>query len=381
MKNIIAFLSIFMLLFSCSKQEFNDTTSSIKTADSLFTKARDGLKILDSISKRVNDSNGIAKKVIIPEIEKQTKRIDSTLKSGTWKIDSINKDIAEITKHVKTGTDVAKTLDSASQLLKNGENAISVLSKTADKILQQTQTQKVTTPPNSESQNPQINRNNTVVIPPIVHKDPLVKSARFEIKVEELPNAKSLLNLKISESNANIVSENFSQNEGIQRENISIKVPLQNFDQLSQTLSKEFGDVQLKSTASEGTEYDSNQMCDIELTFIQNEKFAETRIIGNDTDGRQDSFGDKSTNAFMSGFRVLEEITIAVLPFWPIFLIAGLILFFIRRNRNKRKIKDLGNQINTQHETTRVTSPSEIIENENNQPTNEPDYSKYLPKK
>ena len=135
MKNIFVTLLLLVMATSCSKQEFSEATSSIKRADSLFTKASDGLKTIDSISKRINDSDGIARKVLIPTIEKQTKRIDSTLKSGRWKIDSINKDIAEITKHVKTGTDVAKTLDSASQLLKNGENAISVLAKTADKIL------------------------------------------------------------------------------------------------------------------------------------------------------------------------------------------------------------------------------------------------------
>ena len=92
------------VLNSCSKQEFSEATNSIKKADSLFMKANDGLKTLDSISKRVNDSNGIARKVVLPEIEKQSKKIDSTLKSGSWKIDSINKDIAEITKNIKVGT-------------------------------------------------------------------------------------------------------------------------------------------------------------------------------------------------------------------------------------------------------------------------------------
>ncbi|MGA9211957.1 hypothetical protein, partial [Kaistella sp.] len=125
MKKIFAAFILFGLLNSCSKQEFSAATNSIKRADSLFTKANEGLKRIDSISKRINDSDGIAKKVLIPQIEKQTKKIDSTLKSGSWKIDSLNKDIAEITKNVKGGTDVAKTLDSANKALQNGENVIS----------------------------------------------------------------------------------------------------------------------------------------------------------------------------------------------------------------------------------------------------------------
>ncbi len=215
MNKIFATFLLFGLLISCSKQEFSEATNSIKTADSLFTKANNGLKTLDSISKKLNDSNGIARKILIPTIEKQTKKIDSTLKSGSWKIDSINKDIAEITKNVKVGTDVAKTFDSVNKALQNGENAISVLSKTADRILKRTQTQKATLPPNSESQNPQANQNNTVVIPPIVEKNPLVKTAVLEIQVDDIAQAKSILKQKIRENNADLVSSNFQSTRRI----------------------------------------------------------------------------------------------------------------------------------------------------------------------
>ena len=78
MKNIFASLLLIFIVFSCSKQEFTKTTDSFKRADSLFTKANEGLKNLDSLSKSLSDSSGITKKIILPQIQKQTKKIDST---------------------------------------------------------------------------------------------------------------------------------------------------------------------------------------------------------------------------------------------------------------------------------------------------------------
>src|SRR5690606_17004692 len=115
MKNLFLIIFFATAAISWEKCSIQQTTDNIKRADSLFTKANDGIKTLDSISKTISDSNGIAKKVILPEIQKQKKSIDSTIKSGGWRIDSINKQIEKITKNVIVGTEVAKTLDSRSE--------------------------------------------------------------------------------------------------------------------------------------------------------------------------------------------------------------------------------------------------------------------------
>ncbi|MDQ0475682.1 DUF4349 domain-containing protein [Chryseobacterium sp. MDT2-18] len=380
MKKIVASFILLCALSSCSKQEFQQTTDSFKRADSLFTKANKGLKTLDSISKRVNDSDGIAKKVLIPQIEKQTKRIDSTLKSGRWKMDSINKSISEITKNVKVGTDVAKTLDSANKALQNGENAISVLSKTADKILKRTQTQKAAPPSKTENQNSENNQKNTVVIPPRGDKYPLVKTAILEIQVDNISEAKSVLKQKIRESNADLISEKLSQKEGFEREYITAKVPLYNFDNLVANLSNGLGELRSKSMESEGTDYVSSQMCDIEITLVKKELTASNQLVENKSNENSDSFGSKSSSAFMSGFKVLGEIMIAILPFWPVFIIAGLIFYFVRRNKKNKEIKFLENQGSNSVQKTETTTPSETVKNENKEDSGEPDYSKYLPK-
>ena len=380
MKKIFATFILFTALISCSKQEFSEATNSIKRADSLFTKANDGLKTIDSISKRINDSDGIARKVLIPQIEKQTKKIESTLKSGSWKIDSINKDIAEITKNVKVGTDVAKTLDSANKALQNGESVISVLSSTADKILKRTQTQKATAPSNAESQNQSNNQNNSVVVPPIVEQNPLVKTAVLEIQVDDITQAKSILKQKIRESNADLVSDNFSQKEGFEREYITVKVPLYNFDNLVSDLSNGLGELKSKSTESEGKDYISSQMCDIEITLVQKELIASNQIVNNENNNDSDSFGSKSSSAFMSGFKVLGDMMVAILPFWPIFLIAGLIFYFVRRNKKNKDVKLLENEQSVPIQKTQTTTPPDTVESRNNEDSDEPDYSKYLPK-
>lgn len=389
MKNF--FLSIFVAgaLISCSKSEIQQTTDNIKRADSLFTKANNGIKTLDSISKTINDSNGIARKVIIPEIDRQKKKIDSTIKSGHYKIDSINKDIEKITKHVKNGTEVVKTLDSANQALKNGENAISVLTRTADKILKQTKPQTSTQnktpqsqPNQATSQQPQ---NPTVVIPPVIEKNPVIKTARLEISVKNISDAKALLKQNIRDNNADVVTENSTENEGVKKEYLTVKVPLQNFDQLVNSASNNLGDVRSKNTESEGKDYLPSQMCDVEITLVQNE-LTDNTLANNDTTKNPDSYGEKSSGAFMKGFKVLGDGLLFLLPFWPVFLIAGIVWYFISRNKKKKEREafereQILNQqkMQAQYPTENQTTTLPETEQKKENPT-EPDYSKYLPK-
>lgn len=370
MKKIFLVLSATVALISCDKSTIQQTTDSIKTADSLFTKANDGLKTLDSISKTISDSNGIAKTVIIPEIEKQKKVIDSTIKSGGFRIDSINKQIEKITKNVKSGTDVAKTLDSANQSIKNGESALKVLTRTADRILKKTKTAEKTKNKSS----------NTVVVPPSPETDPLVKTAKLEIQVEDLNSAKALLKQKIRENNADLVAENFTQNEGIQREFVTVKVPLQNFDRLVANLSGELGEVKLKTTESEGKDYIDSQMCEVEITLLQNENLADLAI--NDTQKVENA--NTVGGAFMKGFRALGDGLLFLLPFWPLFLIGGLAWYFINRDKKNREQKaferqQMLNQQTIQYPSQNQTSTAEVDEAK---PKDNPetDYSKYLPK-
>jgi hypothetical protein len=276
MKKILLSFLVAVAMISCDKNAIQQTTDSIKSADSLFTKANNGFKTLDSISKTINGKDGIARKVIIPEIEKQKKAIDSTIKNGGFQIDSINKEIEKITKNVKIGTEVVKTLDSANVALNNGESAIKVLTKTADKILNQTKKQN---PPPSSLQNKQNNSSQNQNNQVIIQNNPLIKTAKIEIEVDDITEAKSILNQKIRENNGDLISENYSENEGFQREYISVKVPLQNFDELVSNASSQLGNMRSKESFSEGIDYVSRQMCDVEITLVQKENNAINPIL------------------------------------------------------------------------------------------------------
>lgn len=378
------FLFLFLMtasIISCEKGSIQQTTDNFKRADSLFTKANDGIKTLDSISKTISDSDGIAKRVILPEIEKQKKTIDSTIKSGGWRIDSINKQIEKITKNVVVGTDVVKTLDSANQSLKSGENALKVLTRTADKILNQTKKQNPTSDNsvNNNSVTPQ-EPAAPVTAPPAAVRDPLVKTAKFEIQVDDLSTAKAPLKQIIRENNADFISENFSQSEGIQREYITVKVPLQNFDGLVSNISNQLGDVTLKNTETEGKDYIASQMCNIEITLLQNENIAQNQFGKDEAETGENTFG----SAFLKGFEVLKNGLLFLLPFWPIFLIAAGIWYFINRNKKKKEQEEferqqiLNQQRNPVYPAENQTSTVEISEEKKND--DDTDYSKYMPK-
>lgn len=379
MKNLFLVILLAVSLVSCEKGSIQQTTDNLKRADSLFTKANDGIKTLDSISKTINDSNGIAKKVILPEIQKQKKSIDSTIKSGGWKIDSINKQIEKITKNVVVGTEVVKTLDSANNALQNGENALKVLTQTAGKILNQTKKQTQTAEPSANNSVSQESARTQQAEP--IERNPLVKNATLEIKVSDLNSAKALLKQRIRENNADLVTENFSQNEGIQREFITVKVPLQHFDGLVNNVTNGIGEVNVKNTESEGKDYNASQMCDIEITLVQNESLADSAVTATDAAEEDNSF----SGAFMKGFKVLGDALLFLLPFWPVFLIAAGIWYFVNRNKRKKEQQELerqqilSQQSNAAYPVENQTSTAEAAIEKNTDP-DEPDYSKYLPK-
>lgn len=382
MKKIIFALLISTALISCDKNALQQTTDSIKSADSLFTKANEGLKTLDSISKTINDSDGIAQKVILPEIKNQTKKIDSTIKSGGYKIDSINRELEKITKNVVIGTEVVKTLDSANDAINKGESPIKVLTKTADKILKQTK--RKTPPKKAEAENDVFgeNQDRTNFPPPVVSIIPLVKTAKVEFEVEDLSSAGSVLEDKMRNQNAEIMTQKSSQTEGFEREYYKVKIPLKNFDDFITNLNSELGSLKMKDISSEGSDYIAGQMCDVEITLVQKDSFIQNS--GKETDdGNNDRFSSKFAGGIMKGFEKLQNVFIAILPFWPFFLIFGILLYFYRRNKKK---KELLEQIENEKKQKTVNAElipakTEKTTEENTSSSDEPDYSKYLPKK
>ncbi|MBP7982561.1 MAG: hypothetical protein KAY94_01410, partial [Kaistella sp.] len=73
-----------------------------------------------------------------------------------------------------------------------------------------------------------------------------------------------------------------------------------------------------------------------------------------------------------------------LLPFWPVFLIGGLVWYFISRNKKKKAQEEFErqqilNQQNAAYPTQNQTS-TEPVQEDKPAETPDTDYSKYLPK-
>ncbi|WDT67451.1 DUF4349 domain-containing protein [Cloacibacterium sp. TD35] len=386
-KTIFSLFTATLFLVACNKTDIQQTADSFKTADSLFNQAKESYQTIDTISKIVNDSNSTVGKVIAPELNKHKKIIEEAIKNGNVNIDSINKVFKKLNHKNIQAQDIRKAIDSANNAIKSGDNAAAVIAETADKILKQTSQNNTQNQPEPEVQN-----QNQVQKQPIPQRElyPIAKTIRLQVSVEDLAAAKAILNQDLSVYKADVITENYTENEGIAKQYVTVKVPLSNFDELVNKMSN-LGNVESKNTEVEGKDYVGSQMCDVELTLVDNtpdlNKTSEDLNILND-EQKDETFVDKSSNAFMKGFAVLGSLFLALVPFWPIFLIAGIVWYFVAKRNKKKREEEFQRQLAIEKEKIKAAealkTPSEEISQ--NSPTNteenkkDDDISKYMPK-
>lgn len=385
-KTIFSLFTATLLLVACNKTDIQQTADSFKTIDSLFNQAKDSYQTIDSISKIVNDSNSTVGKVILPEIIKHKEIIEDAIKKGNVNIDSLNREFKKLDNKSQQAQEIRKAIDSANNAIKSGDNAALVIAETANKILKQTSKNNSQTQPEPEVQN-----QNQVQNQPVPKRElyPIAKTTRLQVSVEDLAVAKALLNQELSTYNADIITESYTENEGIAKQYLTVKVPLSNFNELVNKMSS-LGNVESKNTEVQGNHYVGSQMCDVELTLVDNTpetSNAEDLNILND-EQKDETFGDKSSNAFMKGFAVLGGLFLALVPFWPIFLIAGIVWYFVAKRNKKKREEEFQRQLAIEREkikaaealkpsteTPQNTEPTNPDENKNDD-----DFSKYMPK-
>ena len=167
-----------------------------------------------------------------------------------------------------------------------------------------------------------------------------------------------------------------------------MRIPMRDFDYFVQNISAQLGDVTMKNTTSRGSDLMSNTSGSVEITLIQkNQDFATGMPSTTNEEPAKteehETFGSKSSSAFKSGFDVLENIFLALLPFWPAFVLAAIILLIYFKTKKQQKTPAIPatENIENLHEkpTENLTEkPKNTITNSDD---SEPDYSKYLPKK
>ena len=388
-KLIFSIFTASILLVACNKSDMKQASDTIKNADSLFQEAKEGYNTLDSISKAVKDSNSTIGKVIIPEIDKHKEIIEDAIKKGNISIDSVQREFDKIKAKAQQNEEIKKAIDSVASVAEaNPENTkVKNLLESANKILNKVKENPQPSAPKVSSNDVKISSQKTEIVP-------IVKTARLNILVEDISAAKEMLQQELRNTNGDLVTESYSENEGIAKEYITAKVPLYNFNNLVNNLAN-LGAVQTKTTDSRGKDYDSNQMCDVEITLVDHSISnssvtpAEDLNIVNGDEKKDETFGDKSEGAFMKGFGVIGSLFLALLPFWPIFLIAGIVWYFVAKKNKKKREEEFQRQLAIEKEKLKSTEKSEnqeIKTQENvEKPTteeqkNDDDISKYFPK-
>lgn len=361
-KNIFLSTAIPLAITACDKQSIQQTTNTIKQADSLFTNVNKGYKTLDSISKIMGDSTKVGN-----EIRKQKEVIERNISLKNLKVknlDSLAGALKKVSKNINNSKDVIKTIDSASNALKNSKNpveALSTISKALEKVSEQTKVQKKSKP-TDQSQNPSENsedeqdtysentyeensaenknqyENQTYTD---LKKDPIIKSAKLEITVDNISEARNQLALQLRDYGADIVTDSYTDSEGTKKQYIMAKVPYRNFDESVADISKNLGTTTSKTIESEGIDKVANQMCDISITFRESGKYEGSDLPTGDHSIKDENKPAESNSKSWTG---LKDVMMALLPFWPIPVIAGVAGYFITRNRRKKLEAELERQ-------------------------------------
>lgn len=102
----------------------------------------------------------------------------------------------------------------------------------------------------------------------------MVKSLKTEITVENINDSNTELSSLLRKYGGEIVTDNFGEQNGFRRQNITAKIPFQYFDEFSSAISQNFGTVKSKNTDVQGSDYNANQMCDLEIIFTENRQFS-----------------------------------------------------------------------------------------------------------
>ena len=391
-KTVFGIFTASILLIACNKTDMQQATDTIKNADSLFQEAKESYNTLDSISKVVNDSNSTIGKVIVPEIEKHKEIIEDAVKKGNINIDSVQRQFDKIKAKTQQNEEIRKTIDSVSAVIKDSktENVkVKDIIESANKILNKVKE-------NPQPSAPKVSPNDVKISTQKIEIIPIVKTARLNISVEDIASAKAMLQQELRNTSGDLVTENYSENEGIAKEYITAKVPLYNFNNLVNNLAN-LGAVQTKTTDSRGKDYDANQMCDVEITLVDQSISSATSTptpsedlnIINGDEKKDETFGDKSQGAFMKGFSVLGSLFLALVPFWPIFLIGGIVWYFVAKRNKKKREEEFQRQLAIEREKIKAAEVAKSTAQETPQnaeqpttevPKDDDDISKYMPK-
>lgn len=345
MKNLLYALALGTVLISCSKSEMQQTSDTIKSADSLFTRANDGVRTLDSISKIVRDTARF-NKIVVPEIEKTKESVGKVIQENAKSLDSLNTVLKNARRDIQKGSEVLKTMDSAGRVLKETSSPIDVLStisKTIDKVSKSARQSTQPEENEEKAEGKSVIPDDNTAEPPVAApapaiSNPVTKTGVMEVTVYDLSNSRDDLALALRRFDGNIVSEKFEDINGDRKQVIRIQIPTQYFDEAATHLPERLGTLTTRSVESTGTDYDPNRISSLEFILREKKQEGMSDILAETgPESSAEKSEESASGAFMKGFDVLGKVLLALLPFWPVAVIGAIIWYFMRgRNRNKK---------------------------------------------
>ncbi|WP_300675457.1 DUF4349 domain-containing protein [Soonwooa sp.] len=311
MKKIIAAVIILNSLVMCQKSEIQQMHDHLKTADSLISTVNDNLKNIDSVSINLDS-------VSIPHIIKEKEKLEKLFNDSKKSIDSLGSSIDNFKKTVDS-KEIQKKIDSVSSKIKSLDD-LQKLKEQAKVIYKDKQ--KTSKAPEQRPQQKQ---------------DVLTKSANIEVNVDNLTSARQQLSQDLSRFGGRIEAENVLSNNELQTMYLTAKVPMSQFDYFVDGVSNNLGSVKTKNIEVKGQNFVDNQMCTVQLTLVENHNVT----IENKDKPENQTFSEKAGDAFGSGGKVLGNIILFLLPFWPLFLlvIIGYVVYRYKFKKKEQPIK------------------------------------------
>ncbi|WP_370897951.1 DUF4349 domain-containing protein [Chryseobacterium gossypii] len=295
MKKFILLIAVSGSFIMCKKGEVSQSGLA-NSADSAVSDVVENMNDIRNTASTVLDSAHVR----IKDFDSTTTGIRKKLEATSKSIDSLSDKIAVTKLESKTGKK-----DSAHENRKTAVNipATRVIKET--KVIYKEKS-------GNESDEP-------------APKDKMIKTGTLELTVNDAETAKETVKEEVLKYDGFIRSENISLNNNDRKiAYLKIKVPIQKFEYLMDEISYNIGKVENKGIEVSGQSLVQNTMCEVDITLYEtDEAYAKS--------DEPKTFSDKSWAAISSGWNVITSIFLFLLPFWPLFLLAGAGYYFYKR--------------------------------------------------
>lgn len=156
----------------------------------------------------------------------------------------------------------------------------------------------------------------------------ITKKGELEIMVDDLDIAQAITKDQIKKYDGVVKSEQISSYQNREFDYLKISVPLDKSDYLIADLENNVGTITSRNIEITGQEIGKNTVCHLEITLFKDS--TEAAVAASPK-----SFGGRTLGAVGSGWNVIQEIFLLMLPFWPVFLIGGGVYYYYKKKRTE----------------------------------------------